>query len=388
VIPFDALGEQETQTYFAEGITLDVITALSRIPGLLVIAPGTAFGYRDSTQENPAIATELGVQYLIRGGVQRLGDRVRINVRLLRGDRGETLWAGRFAGDASSLFRIQDQVIEGITRALPVRLALSEPPGARLEATASIAAYDAFLQGQERYGRMTPEDNQAARRHFERAIELDPGFARAYAGLALAWSRLAIDGWTDDPAGDLLQAAEYADQATAIDPAVAQIHFVRAEVALFRGRHLAAAASAATAIELSPSYADAYALLAWIFNYAGRPDRAQAALNEAHRRNPRSSASYRQIAGEIAFTQGLYDKAVGEFQAALQRNPTHARARLWLAATLSELGQQDEAAWQVQELLTLNPAFSRSGLLLAFPLKDPDQREVVRRALAQLGLPE
>jgi TolB-like protein/Tfp pilus assembly protein PilF len=388
VIPFDALGEQETQTYFAEGITLDVITALSRIPGLLVIAPGTAFGYRDSTQENPAIATELGVQYLIRGGVQRLGDRVRINVRLLRGDRGETLWAGRFAGDASSLFRIQDQVIEGITRALPVRLALSEPPGARLEATASIAAYDAFLRGQERYGRMTPEDNQAARRHFERAIELDPGFARAYAGLALAWSRLAIDGWTDDPAGDLLQAAEYADQATAIDPAVAQIHFVRAEVALFRGRHLAAAASAATAIELSPSYADAYALLAWIFNYAGRPDRAQAALNEAHRRNPRSSASYRQIAGEIAFTQGLYDKAVGEFQAALQRNPTHARARLWLAATLSELGQQDEAAWQVQELLTLNPAFSRSGLLLAFPLKDPDQREVVRRALAQLGLPE
>jgi TolB-like protein/DNA-binding winged helix-turn-helix (wHTH) protein len=388
VIPFDALGEQETQTYFAEGITLDVITALSRIPGLLVIAPGTAFGYRDSTQENPAIATELGVQYLIRGGVQRLGDRVRINVRLLRGDRGETLWAGRFAGDASSLFRIQDQVIEGITRALPVRLALSEPPGARLEATASIAAYDAFLQGQERYGRMTPEDNQAARRHFERAIELDPGFARAYAGLALAWSRLAIDGWTDDPAGDLRQAAEYADQATAIDPAVAQIHFVRAEVALFRGRHLAAAASAATAIELSPSYADAYALLAWIFNYAGRPDRAQAALNEAHRRNPRSSASYRQIAGEIAFTQGLYDKAVGEFQAALQRNPTHARARLWLAATLSELGQQDEAAWQVQELLTLNPAFSRSGLLLAFPLKDPDQREVVRRALAQLGLPE
>jgi TolB-like protein/DNA-binding winged helix-turn-helix (wHTH) protein len=388
VIPFDALGEQETQTYFAEGITLDVITALSRIPGLLVIAPGTAFGYRDSTQENPAIATELGVQYLIRGGVQRLGDRVRINVRLLRGDRGETLWAGRFAGDASSLFRIQDQVIEGITRALPVRLALSEPPGARLEATASIAAYDAFLQGQERYGRMTPEDNQAARRHFERAIELDPGFARAYAGLALAWSRLAIDGWTDDPAGDLRQAAEYADQAIAIDPAVAQIHFVRAEVALFRGRHLAAAASAATAIELSPSYADAYALLAWIFNYAGRPDRAQAALNEAHRRNPRSSASYRQIAGEIAFTQGLYDKAVGEFQAALQRNPTHARARLWLAATLSELGQQDEAAWQVQELLTLNPAFSRSGLLLAFPLKDPDQREVVRRALAQLGLPE
>jgi adenylate cyclase len=388
VIPFEVLGEQDAQTYFAEGITLDVITALSKIPGLLVIAPGTAFSYRETAQENPAIAAELGVQYLIRGGVQRVGDRVRINVRLLRGDRGETLWAERFAGESSSLFRIQDQVVDGITAALPVRLALSRPHSGRHQATASIAAYDAFLRGRERYGRMTPEDNQAARRHFEQAIELDPGFARAYAGLALAWSRLAIDGWTDDPEGDLLQAAAYADKAAAIDPAVPQIHFVRGEVELFLGRHLDAAASASTAIELSPNYADAYALLAWIFNYAGRPDRAQAALNEAHRRNPRSSASYRQIAGEIAFTQGLYDKAAGEFNTALQRNPAHARARLWLAATLSELGRQDDAAWQVQELLTLNPAFSRSRLLLAFPLKDPSQREALTRAVAQLGLPE
>lgn len=388
VMPFELLGGNPSHRYFAEGITLDVITELSRIPGLLVIAPGSAFGYRETSATDAAIAAELGVHYLIRGGVQRLGDHIRINVRLLAAERGETLWAERFAGEASSLFRIQDQLVSGIATALPVRMALSEPHFERSSATASIAAYDAFLRGRERYGRLTPEDNRAARRHFERAIELDPGFARAYAGLALTWSRLAIDGWTEDAERALLKAAEYAERAASLDATVPQIHFVRGQVDLFRGRYSGAAASAARAIELDPNYADAYALLAWIFNYAGRSDRAEAALTEAHRRNPSSSASYREIAGEIAFTKGAYDQAAEAFEAALARNPAHTRARLWLAAALSQLGYTEEAAWQVDELLTLSPEFSLSRLLFAFPLKDPGQRETLTRAVARLGLPE
>ena len=388
VIPFDVLGEDASQTYFAEGITLDLITELSRIPGLLVIAPGSVFGYRETAQDDRAITSELGVRYLIRGGVQRIGDQVRINVRLLEADRGQTLWAERFAGETSRLFQIQDEAVKGIARALPNRLALSAQSLKRSGATKSIAAYDEFLRGRERYGRLTPEDNRIAQLHFERAIALDPNFARAFAGLALAWSRQAIDGWTDDAEGALSKAAEYAAKAASIDPSVPQIHFVRAQVELFRARHERAAVAAATAIELDPNYADAYALLAWILHYAGRPDQAEAALSEALRRNPRSSASYREIAGEIAFTMKRYGKAAQEFEAALERNPAHARARLWLAATLSELGHRDDAAWEVQELLALNPEFSLSRLLLAFPLKDSHQREALTGALAQLGLPE
>ena len=388
VIPFEVLGDNASQRYFAEGITLDVITELSRIPGLLVIAPGSAFSYRETSETDATIAAELGVHYLVRGGVQRVGNRVRLNVRLLAAERGETLWADRFAGETTSLFRIQDRLVSAVAAALPMRMALPESHFERSSATASIAAYDAFLRGRARYGRLTPEDNHAAQRHFERAIELDPGFARAYAGLALAWSRLAIDGWTDDVERALLKAAEYADKAASLDATVPQIHFVRGQVELFRGRHLDAAGSASRAIELDPNYADAYALLAWILNYAGRSDRAEAALSEADRRNPRSSASYREIAGEIAFTKGAYDKAAEAFEAALERNPSHTRARLWLAATLSELGHRDEAAWQVEELLALSPEFSLSRLLLAFPLKDPDQREALTQAVARLGLPE
>jgi len=388
VIPFDVLGDDPAQAYFAEGITLDLITELSRFPELLVIAPGSVFGYRETSADDRAIAAELGVRYLIRGGVQRLGDRVRINVRLLQAERGLTLWAERFVGQVGSFFQMQEQVVRGITSALPEHLALSGRPITRSGATDSIAAYDEFLRGLERYGRRTPEDNRTARAHFEQAIALDPEFARAYAGLALAWSRLAIDGWTADPELALSKAAAFADRAAGIDPSVPQIHFVRGQVALFEGEHERAAAAATRAIELDPNYADAYALLAWILHYAGRPDQAERALAEALRRNPKASASYDQIAGEIQFATGHYEEAVKAFEAALARNPAHTRARLWLAAALAQLGRTEDAAWEVQELLAINPDLSLSRLLLAFPLKDPRQRDALASALTRLGLPQ
>jgi len=388
VIPFDVLSEDSSQDYFAEGVTLDLITELSRLPGLLVIAPGSVFGYRDVEADDRAIASELGVHYLIRGAVQRVSDRVRINARLIEASSGRTLWGERFVSEADRLFEMQDEVVEGIATALRARLAAPVTPLARSGATRSIAAYDEFLHGQDRYGRRTPEDNRIARAHFEQAIALDPGFARAYAGLALAWSRLGIDGWTNDPEEALSRAAKFADKAASIDASAPQIHFVRAQVALFRGQHDRAANAAATAIELDRNYADAYALLAWILHYAGRPDQARPALSEALRRNPASSASYGEIAGEIDFATGQYREAAREFEAAPERNPAHARARLWLAATRIKLGQDEEAAWEVQELLAINPDFSLSRLLLAFPLKDPYQRDALTGALAERGLPE
>jgi predicted Zn-dependent protease len=129
-------------------------------------------------------------------------------------------------------------------------------------------------------------------------------------------------------------------------------------------------------------------LLAWVLNYAGRPDRAWTALEEALRRNPQGSASYRQIAGEIHFAAGRYAAAAAEFREALQRNPAHMRARLWLAAALIRLGDRESASWEAEELLAVNPEFSLSRLLLAFPLKDPRGQEALHTSLAELGLPE
>ena len=388
VIPLDTLGGANTESYFAEGITLDLITELSRVPGLLVISPDTAFEYRQGSVDDRTVGRETGVSYLVRGGVQRSAERLRINVRLVETETGSTLWAERFDGKPDQIFKIQDRVVSGIAIALRKQLGQSFLVPKRHTATRSVAAYDAFLHGQERYGRRTPADNSEAQAYFEDAINLDPTFARAFAGLALTWSRQAIDGWTDTPEDALIKAYELANQASSINSNIPQVYFVLGQVLLFRGQHEQAATAASTAIELNPNYADAYALLAWVFHYSGRSEQALEALQEALKRNPNSSASYHEITGEIHFAAERYRQAVQEFQATLVRNPTHMRARLWLAASYSKLDQHEQATWEVQEVLNIHPGSSLSQLPRAFPLKDPRQLDTLTEALRQSGLPK
>jgi len=254
--------------------------------------------------------------------------------------------------------------------------------------TASVQAYDLFLRGLEEYGHRTPDSNHSARAHFERALELDPGFARAAAGLALVYSREAVDGWTTTPNSSLDRALELAGIAAELNPANPQVHFVAGQVALFRGQHAEAIKAAQRAIHFSPNYADAYALLAWIMNYAGQPDEALAVLETAMRLNPVIPASYSEILGEIRFSQGNYTDALAEFERALQINPTHMRARMWLVTALAQTGSLDEAQWQAGELTLLNPDFSLARLQYAFPFIDQSVRDRLLDGLRQAGLPE
>ena len=387
VIPLETLGDANTESYLAEGITLDLITEFSRVPGLLVMSPDFVFGYRQGRVDDRTVGTETGVSYLIRGGVQRSAERLRINVRLIETKRGSALWAERFDGKPDQILQIQDRVVSGIASALRKQLGRSFSVPKRDNVFRSVEAYDAFLRGQERYNRRNPADNQEAQGHFEHAIDLDPTFARAFAGLALTWSRQAIDGWTDAPEDALSKAYELANTAASMNANIPQVHFVLGEVLLFRGQHEQAATAASTAIELNPNYADAYALLAWVLHYAGRSDQAFEALEEARKRNPNSSAAYRVINGEIHFAAQRYQQAVDEFQATLARNPAHLRARLWLAASYWMLGQHEQATWEVQEVLNIHPGSSLSHLPRALPLKDPRQLDALMDALRQAGLP-
>lgn len=387
VIPLDTLGDANTERYFAEGITLDLITELSRLPGLLVMSPDSVFGYRQGRVDDRTVGTETGVSYLVRGGVQRSAGRLRINVRLVETEQGSALWAERFDGRPDQILQIQDRVVSGIASALRKQLGRSFPVPQRDNVVRSVAAYDAFLRGQERYNRRNPVDNQDARGHFEHAIDLDPTFARAFAGLALTWSRQAIDGWTDTPEDALSKAYEVANMAASINSNLPQVHFVLGEVLLFRGQHERAATAASTAIELNPNYADAYALLAWVLHYAGRSDQAIEALQEARKRNPNSSASYHEITGEIHFAGERYRQAASEFETALARNPAHLRARLLLAASYWKLGLHEQATWEMQEVLNIHPKASLSQLPRAFPLKDHRQLDTLTEALREAGLP-
>lgn len=386
IMPFQNLGEKPEQDYFANGITMNLISDLARVSGLLVIAPGSVFSYRGTHSETRKISQELDVDYVVRGSVQREGEHVRVNAQLIEAASERALWAERFDSELGDMFKMQDQVATGLVAAFNIELALGERDIFSRYPTSSGHAYDLFLRGLEEHGHRTPESNSSARAYFEQAIELDPKFARAIAGLALVHSRNAIDGWTATPDRSLDSAAELAETAAEMNPAIPQVHFVASQVALFRGQHLEAIEAAQRAIHYSPNFADAYALLAWIMNYAGRPHEALAVMETAMRLNPVIPASYSEVLGEIYFLQGSYSEAIAAFERALLINPSYMRVRMWLIATLVQTGSLDEAQWQAEVLMLLNPDFSLARLQYAFPFRDRSVRDSVLQGLRQAGL--
>lgn len=387
IMPFENLGEKPEQDYFANGITTNLITDLAKISGLLVIAQGSVFSFQDIGSRAKEISRELNVDYIVRGSVQRQGDSVRVNAQLIETASERALWAERYDSKLSEVFKLQDQVATSLVAALRIELSPEERDIFSTYPTASVQAYDLFLRGLEEYGHRTPDSNISARAHFEQALEIAPSFARAVAGLALVHSRDAIDGWTTTPNHSLDRAQEFVGIAINLNPAIPQVHFVAGQVALFRGQHKEAIEATRRAIHYSPNYADAYALLAWILNYAGEPNEALAILESAIRLNPVIPASYSEILGEIHFSLGNYTDARTEFERALQINPVHMRSRMWLVTTLVQSGALDEAQWQAGELTMLNPDFSLVRLQYAFPFIDQAVRDKLLDSLRQAGLP-
>lgn len=386
ILPFENLGASAQHNYFANGITADLITDLSKVSSLSVIAPGSVFAYEDSEMTLPEIFSDLQAGYVVVGSVQHLGDRLRINVQLMAAPSERAIWAERYEGVLEDVFDIQDRIVAALVSALKVELAPVERAILAKRPTTSIAAYDEYLRGLEEHGHRSSDENSSAKIHFRRAITLDPGFARAYAGLAMAFSRDAIDGWTSDPLQALERAKELADQAAEIDPSIPQVHFITGQVELFRRRHSEAIKATERATEINPNFADAYALRAWILSYAGRPEEALATMQKAMSLNPRPTASYLEVLGEIRFVQRKYAASAETFQRVLEINPVYMRARMWLIAALAHQGLMDEAAWEAIQLKVTNPEFTLSQLEFAFPFKDPRKLYLLLDGLRKAGV--
>ena len=388
ILPFENLGASPEQDYFTNGITADLITDLSKVSRLLVIAPGSVFAYKDSEAGPRQISAELNVDYIVQGSVQRSGERLRVNVQLIEARVERVLWGERYDSAMNDIFELQDKLTAAVITTLEIELAPTEQSILARHPTASIAAYDLYLRGMEDHGHRSQEQNLSARDYFQRAIALDPSFARAHAGLALTHSRDTIEGWTATPSLSLEKAAALANEAAEMDPSLPQVHFVSGLVDLFRRRYLQAIEAAQKAIQVDPNYADGYALSAWILNYAGRSDEALASMEKAMRLSPRQPASYLEVLGEIRFAQGQYGESVSVFDRVLDINPNYTRARMWIAAALAHAGDRDRAEWEATELLVLNPNFSLTRLEFAFPFKDPRKLETILDGLRKAGLPD
>ncbi len=388
VLPFDNLSGDPEQEYFVDGMTEDLITDLSQVSGLLVIARNSVFAYKDRAVNVQQIGRELGVKYVLEGSVRRAGNRVRINAQLVNTLDGTHIWAERFDREITDVFALQDAVTRKLVTALAITLTQSEEQRLSRSGEVSPEAFDMLLRGLDRLGRYTPEDNRLSRDYFERALALDPNFARAHADLAFSYSMELLSGWTASPEESLLLAKKHGDLAIGLDPSLREVHFAMASVYLKERRFEEAIEASLRAIKIDPNYADAYVQMAWLQMYAGRAGEGIELIEQAMRLNPHYSFFYSTVRGQIAFQLKRFEEAATAFEAAVNRNPQFPMAHQFLAATYARLGRIEDAEWEAGELLTLLPDFTLSAERARAPYKREEDLDLYIEGLRKAGLPE
>ena len=388
VLPFDNMGGDPAQDYFADGITEDLTTDLSRISGLFVVARNSSFSYKGRSVDVRTVSQELGVRYVLEGSVRRSGDQIRINAQLVDGSNGGHLWAERFDGTMADVFALQDDVNRKIVAALEINLTAADEQRLEQAESTSAEAYDLLLRGIEQFNRRTRETNAEARDLFARAAILDPDYARAYANISLTYGIEVNRNWAQDRERSTRLGLEFTEKALAIDDRIPQIYMARSLLYLSQRQHQTAIEAAQRTIEVHPNYADGYATLAFIQSFSGQLEAALESLDRARQINPRGTGIYLEIEGRVLFLLERYDDALSILDEAIQRNPALDRIHLFLAATYAELGLPEEAAWSVDEVLSLSPDISLAKERRGANYMRTSDLEHYIGALRKAGLPE
>jgi len=386
VLPFTNMSGDLEQEYFSDGITEDLITDLSKISGLLVISRNSVFLYKGKAVKPEQVSRDLGVRYMLEGSVRKAGNRVRITAQLIEATTGYHLWADRYDRDLQDIFALQDEVTQKIVSVLEVKLTGGERERLGRPPTHDLKAYDCFLRGEVSLWHFTKESYAQARQMFERALELDPQYATAYA--ALGWTYLvewALQ-WSQD-SQTLERAFALAQQAIALDEAMSQAHVISGVVYLWQKQHAQAIAEGERAIALAPNSAEGYAWLANILNFAGQPEEARGLAENAMRLNPRYAGPWHLFEiGHASYLLGRYEEASIALKRALTRDPEFWPGHFHLAVNYSECGQEAAAEAEAAEVLRLSPKFSLEAMRQALPYKDQDVLERAIAALRKVGL--
>ena len=274
VLPFTNMSGDPAQEYFSDGITEDIITDLSKISGLFVIARNSTFTYKGMAVKVQQVSQELGVQYVLEGSIRAADSQVRINAQLVDATTGGHLWADRYDRELQDIFAVQDEITQKIVFALKVTLTPEEQARFQRTPTDNLEAYDVFLRGLELYERVTKEDNAQARQLFEQAIGMDPTYASAYTYLGWTYLREWMLQWNQDP-HTLEQAFSLAQKALRFDDSVSATHQLLSHVYLWKKQHAQAIAAAERAIVLEPNDAACHDDLGNILTFAGKQDDSQ-----------------------------------------------------------------------------------------------------------------
>jgi adenylate cyclase len=384
------LSGDAAQEYFADGMTEDLITDLSKISALSVIARSSAFAYKGKTPKIPVIARALGVTHIVVGSVRQSGNRVRIDVKLIDASTGKHLWAERYDRQLRDIFALEDEVRGKIIKALSVKLTALEQKRAALKATTSVEAYDLLMKGRYQEGSFSKQGNARAISFYRQAVALDPEFAEAYARMANMYDLRSRFGWSDDIGGDRKRALQFARKAIALDANDPYSYWTLGRI-LSReqdesGGSLSESVIALErAITLNPNYADAYAYLSLLYLGVGKPDEAHSAIQTAMRLNPRYPFWYIRNRGLIYYMEEKYSPAIADLEQSVEQNPTTFIGRWWLAAAYAQAGRQEDAAWQMEEIRVLREEFTIQQILDLSIIHYPPYVERLTAGLRKAG---
>ena len=393
VLPFDNMGGDREQEYFSDGMTDDLITDLSKVSGLFVIARNSVFTYKGKPVKIQQVAQELGVRYVLEGSVRRAGDQVRINAQLIDAVSGHHLWAERYDGYFGDVFALQDRITGEIVAALSVKLTSDEKEQVARKYTDNTSAYDEFLQGRAHYVRRTPGDYAEAVSCFEKAVELDPNYGEAYAALSLTYWESAHNLWTYNLGVSWVEAGNRAEKylEMAMHNPSPLAYQAASRLLVDRQQHETAIAQAQRALALDPNDANCYLAIAYALIYASRSQEALSFMDKAMRLDPHYPAYYLFVFGLAHFHLEQYEEAVTLFEKALKLNPVNYIPLVPLSAAQAQLGREQEAAATLDKLQKSLPAIVTIALVRRGSLcryKNPTDRNRLLAGLRKAGLPE
>ncbi len=388
VLPFDNMSGDPEQEYFSDGIAEDLLTSLSHIHELLVIARNSSFSYKGQNPDVRQVARDLGVHYVLEGSVRSAGARVRITAQLIDGSDGSHLWAERYDRELTDIFELQDEITSKIANALEVRLTEGQQARIRRDQTASIPAWQLHQQAQYHMRRFTPGDNALAREQAIAALNHDKGFVTALALLAwtyLVETRLPWSPSRDEAMAEGLRVIERAMEITADN---SDILAMLGSFKLAQGYHDEAETIQRRAVALGPNIADSRLPLALTLNMRNKPREAARLINEAMRLCPIFPDFY---LGILAISYRLlkrYDDAIDADHKRLGMNPNNAFSDIRLAAVYAEIGEIELARQHVEEALKKQPMYRIIHLSQTDGYEDPELMRQYENLLRKAGLPE
>ena len=389
VLPFTNMSGDPEQEYFSDGISEDVITDLSKIAGLMVISRNSSFTYKGRSADVRAVGRDLGVRSVLEGSIRRAGNRVRITAQLIDATNGAHLWADRYDRDLTDIFAVQDDVTRRIVNALKVTLSPAEKARHADSGTSNIDAYDYFLRGRELLlGKTnTRETFEQSTKFLTRALELDPSYSKAYAGLSMAYSLDYQNRWSDDPDISLRLSKHNAEQAIEKDPNEPFARLVASWVAIFEKDLDRAKSEADIALSLNPNFSGAYGSLGHIQTLSGRPLEAIPALERATRLDPAFRPQHLYFLGMAYLIAGKYETAAALLRERILLVPETDFSRVLLASALGHLGEIDEARRIWGELKEINPKYSFTEHFARQPFKREENVRRIAEGLLKVGLP-